>query len=270
MYNLCIGMKVINITQLPGGSLSHKNKAIDLAGSDAGIDYWFSQGRWKCIGAWGTAGTNFFTAVDQNGNYTKVHCADGHDRYVTIALTHSNRKYAKTMVGRIYTDGMPMYEEGTNGNATGNHIHCEVAEGIQTTKIRNRSLGYYIFHNSKYFYWTMENELNPLAVFFINDSFSRVKSTKGAELRHCDSVTYERGAKDMKLHIHTFTSQSIRKEPTTKSARVGVIPALNSEAVVTGISPKMSDGWQYYKVNYQGIEGWCQYDNTCFEVLEGE
>ena len=123
MNNLCYGMKVINITQLPGGSFSHPNGAMDMAGSDAGIDFWFAQGRWKCIaGPWGN-GTYFFTAVDAKGNVEKVHCADGKDRVVTIALTHSAKKYVKTKLGAIYQNGIPLYEEGTVGKATGNHIH---------------------------------------------------------------------------------------------------------------------------------------------------
>lgn len=267
MYNLCLGMKVINITQLPGGSLSHKNKAMDLAGSDSGIDYWYAQGKWKCTGSWGTAGTYFFSPVDSKGNYTKIHCADGKNRFVTLALTHSDKKYAHTTVGKIYDNGVPMYEEGTNGNATGNHIHVEVAEGIQTTKTRNKSLGYYIFHSSKYFYFTMQNELDPVKVFFINDSFSTVKNTLGAKFEKCSGVVYK-GGKDMHLYLHTFTTQSIRKEPTVKSTRLAVIPKNNDEADVIGVTPKKSDGYQYWKVKYKGVEGYCQGDDACFEVLE--
>ena len=41
--NLCFGMHHLNITQLPGGALSHPNLAVDLAGEDTGIDFWFAK-----------------------------------------------------------------------------------------------------------------------------------------------------------------------------------------------------------------------------------
>jgi hypothetical protein len=44
MLNLCLPMKVINITQHSGGSYSHPNYCLDLAGSDAGIDFAFALG----------------------------------------------------------------------------------------------------------------------------------------------------------------------------------------------------------------------------------
>ena len=50
MLNLCLPMKVINITQHSGGNYSHPNGALDLAGSDAGVDFAFALGNyWKCI-----------------------------------------------------------------------------------------------------------------------------------------------------------------------------------------------------------------------------
>ena len=158
-------MKVINLTQLPGGNLSHPNNALDMAGSDSGIDFWYAQGRWKCIaGPWGN-GTFFFVPVDAKGDITKVHCADGVDRIVTLALTHSNQLYVKSTVGKIYENGEPMYEEGVKGWATGNHIHAEVANGIKATKYKG-SDGC----------WRMQEELKILDVIFVNDSFSKVSS----------------------------------------------------------------------------------------------
>ena len=70
-----------------------------------------------------------FVPVNSIGEITTVHCADGKDRVITIALTHSLKQFVKTTVGKIYENGEPMYEEGTKGQATGNHIHVEIAEG---------------------------------------------------------------------------------------------------------------------------------------------
>jgi len=182
MINLCFGMKVINVTQLPGGSYSHANMALDLAGSDSGIDYWYAMGRWRVVGFFGLAGTILFTHVDENGQAEPVHCADGVDRIVTLALTHSATKYVpRPAIGRIYENGIPMYEEGMMGQATGNHIHCEVAVGVQTTK----------FYDSTLKIWRMSGELNPVSTIFINTSFSTVKSTLGANFKYVSSIEQE-------------------------------------------------------------------------------
>ena len=186
MNNLCFGMKVIDVTQLPQGGYSHPNQAMDLKGSDSGVDFWYAQGDWKCIaGSWGY-GTFFFVPVDRNGNVTMVHCADGIDRIVTLALTHSTQQYVKTERGKIYRNGEPMYEEGMNGKQynpaiSGNHIHLEIASGIQKTKYKG-SDGVY----------RMNNELKLLDVIYVNDSFSKVSpSSLGKDkLRHCASLVY--------------------------------------------------------------------------------
>lgn len=180
MNNLVFGMKVISFSQLPGGSYSHPNGALDAVGSDSGIDFWFAQGYWKAIaGPWGN-GTYFFMSCDAKGAPAAVHCADGKDRIVTLALTHSARKYVRPEVGKVYGTGTPMYEEGTVGQATGNHIHIEVADGIRTGKSWDAKLGVY----------RMEGELNPLEVIAVLRSFSTVKGTLGAKLKYVDSLTY--------------------------------------------------------------------------------
>ena len=180
--NLCFGMHHLNITQLPGGALSHPNLAVDLAGEDTGIDFWFAKGcALKCIaGPWGN-GTYFFVPCDAKGNHINVMCADGKQHKVTIALTHSNRKYVKTTVGKIYTKDQPCYEEGGKGakgpNTYGNHIHLEVAEGYKTSKYKDTKLGVF----------TMGNELNPLKVMFVLDGYTKVVNSRGVALVHTKS-----------------------------------------------------------------------------------
>ena len=176
--NLCFGMHHLTVTQLPGGSFSHPNLAMDLAGSDAGVDFWFAKCcSWKCIaGEWGN-GTYFFIPCDSKGNHINIMCADGKQRKITIALTHSQKQWIKTTTGKIYAKDQPMYEEGKKGKATGNHIHLEVAEGYKTTKRYDSRLGVY----------TMGNELDPTKMFFVLDGFTKVVTTKGATLKHTSS-----------------------------------------------------------------------------------
>lgn len=192
MDNLTFGMEVLNITQLPGGSYSHANKAVDLGGRDSGKDYWYARGDvyWKCTCCWST-GTNtyHFLSCDKNGNPIKIHCADGIDRIVTVSLTHDNNSRT---IGKLYHNEI-MFQEGTkypiSGKVTGNHIHLEIAEG----DVRKR------FKDSKTNTWTLYNELNPLEVMFVDDSFTTIKNTKGAKLKHCSSIYYKKEADNMAL-----------------------------------------------------------------------
>lgn len=187
MINLCFGMRTITVTQLPGGSYSHPNMAMDLAGEDGGIDYWFARGRWRVVGFFGLAGSILFTHVDENGRAAPVYCADGIERIVTLALTHSASRYVpRPAVGMIYENGIPMYEEGMVGQATGNHIHVEVAVGVQTTKN----------YDSAMKVWRMSGELNPVRTIFIDSSFSRVKTTMGANFSYCEKL--ERDDQEMR------------------------------------------------------------------------
>lgn len=95
-------------------------------------------------------------------------------------MTHSNLEYNKPIIGKVYSNGEAMYEEGTTGKATGNHIHYEVAEGLHYNKTYDSSLGVY----------RMPNELKPEDVCFICDSFSIVKDMGGEYMKHCDTPYY--------------------------------------------------------------------------------
>lgn len=192
MDNLCFGMEYLNITQLPGGSYSHANQAVDLGGKDTGRDYWYARGEtyWKCTCCW-YAGTNtyHFLSCDANGTPTKVHCADGKDRIVTVSLTHD---LAAPKIGKLYHNEK-MFQEGTKypyaGRVTGNHIHLEIAEGDVRTRFKGKNGT-----------WTLYNELNPLKVMFVDTSFTKVLNTKGATISQCSSIKYnnaQKGENDM-------------------------------------------------------------------------
>ena len=173
---LVFGMHHVYLTQAENGELpsgvkptaSHYSDllALDCAGEDSGIDFWFNKsGYWICLGRWGNAGTTFFGSCDNKGDFLPVHCADGVDRIVTIALTHSKLKYT---TGNIYTPEMVMYQEGTAGFATGNHIHIEVGIGWQVKKYKiNR-------------HYRLRNALKPSDVFFLKRGWHTVV-TKGVE-----------------------------------------------------------------------------------------
>ena len=276
MINLCYGMKVVAISQMPGGSYSHPNGAMDLMGVDSGKDFWWAQGCWKCIaGPWG-AGTFFFVSCNESGIPTAVHCADGVDRIVTLALTHSLRQYVWTTKGKIYKNGQPMYEEGTNSNGsvakiTGNHIHLEVAAGIQTTKTYDKTMKVY----------RMANELDPLKVMYVNKAFSRVKMTtalfnSGKALFYCDKLEYvppkkQEGeemlyfvADTMPCYVRQSLSFNALKKNNSKI--LTLIPKGGKARITHFTERHEKDGFEWVQVDYNGTAGYCQLDTQAYKI----
>ncbi len=278
MFNLCFGMKVINVTQVPGGSYSHPNNAMDLAGSDNGVDFWYAQGNWKCIaGPWGN-GTYFFTAVDDDGTYCKVHCADGKDRFITLALTHSLERYIDTVVGKTYKNGQPMYEEGTKGFATGNHIHLEIANGVQVEKTYDKSLGVY----------RMANELNPFKVMYVRKGFSKVTASSalvnsGKSFLYCDDLIYNppkpADEEDYVLYFVADTGPCyVRKALTfnvlkrNNSTVLAMIPKGGKAEITHFTQRHEKDGYEWcqvlYKTGNRTYNGYCQMDMKAYKIVK--
>ena len=269
MFNLCYGMKVIDVTQLPGCSYSHPNYAIDLAGSDAGIDYWYAVGNWRCLATWGEAGTYFFVSCDAVGNTCKVRCADGHDRVITLALTHGAGFYVKPVIGKVYLDGQVMYEEGRKGKATGNHIHAEIAQGTQTRK----------YYDAKMNVYRMNNELDISKYMFICRERSTVKSTLGAELPLCYTAIYKEGVNvpkgpDMYIDIIAKKEKLAIRKGLTFSAGKNTTPIVytlgkGAKAAVTHFTERFEqDGYEWAQVEIEvdrkKVSGFVQLDTKSY------
>ena len=180
-------MKCLNVSQIGSGydgknHLSHTSFEVDLAGMDSGADVWRNKmpnTRWYCAGAWGnssTGNTRFFWSYGTDGKPKKVLCADGALRYITLALTHSNRSF---IVGRFYGYDEIMYQEGTSGYATGNHIHLEVCAGHVRQKVRNSKGGY-----------ILANMLRANQMMFLLNGYSYVKNGGGLSWKTTSVVPY--------------------------------------------------------------------------------
>ena len=266
IYNLCYGMKYINISQLPYSSYSHPNAAVDLCGIDTGIDVWRAVGTWKCTGGpWGNH-TYFFTSCNAEGRYRAVRCADGRDRVITIALTHSEHVYSTPKVGKIYKDKEIMYEEGKYGQGcTGNHIHAEIAQGVQTTKYYDKDLKVY----------RMNHELDILKYMFVCRERSSIIDTKGAKLPECCSAEYIPGhivpeGKDMKLYLYAAKEPFCIRRSLTFSGGKNTSEILytvkkgNKAAVLDFTERCEADGYEWIhvqiNVDNQPVKGYAQGD----------
>lgn len=188
---LIFGMKCLNVSQIGSAydgknHYSHVSYEVDLAGMDTGADVWRNKmpnTYWYCAGAFGnanTGNTRFFWSCDKNGKAKKVLCADGYLRYITLALTHSNRNFS---VGHYYKLDEIMYQEGTSGKATGNHIHLEICAGHVRTKYRNRVGGY-----------NLANMLPANKMMFLLNGYSYIKNGGGLSWKTTSTVPWTDGA----------------------------------------------------------------------------
>lgn len=176
MENVIFPMKTINITQRENGGYSHKNlQAWDIAGLDSGKESAFAPCTVKVLSilpyaTTGFANTVFFGSCDAKGNMCEVRLGNKKESALTFSLAHSD-DISDIKVGKIYRSGEAFYTEGTAGNATGNHIHLEVAEGWQTKK-QKRSDGI----------WETENIIPVNGVFCYLNGWNNVKYLNGVVL----------------------------------------------------------------------------------------
>lgn len=146
-------MEVLNISQGNSGTYSHQNQyALDLCGRDAGRDMLYAPAESKVV------------AIDKKNHavtwetVNKVRCANGYVGKVTYTTMHDN-DFVGIYLGAIYPQGHQIQVEGTGGNATGNHIHMEVAQNPYVKQWEQ---------NPKSTYWRLPNGISADQVFFVD------------------------------------------------------------------------------------------------------
>lgn len=258
---LIFGMKCLNVSQIGSAydgrnHYSHVSYEVDLAGMDTGADVWRNKmpnTYWYCAGAWGnanTGNTRFFWSCDKNGKAKKVLCADGYLRYITLALTHSRRSF---IVGHYYKLNEIMYQEGTSGRATGNHIHLEVCAGHVRTKYRNRAGGY-----------NLANMLPANRMMFLLNGYSYIKNGGGLSWKTTSTVPYTDSSSSSKDTFqkgyekgNAFTTKvnlNLRSEPNTSSKVLLTIPK-GKKCYYYGYY-RMVNNVVWFRVSYGGKEGY--------------
>lgn len=258
---LIFGMKCLNVSQIGSGydgknHYSHVSYEVDLAGMDSGVDVWRNKmpnTRWYCAGAWGnanTGNTRFFWSYGTDGKPKKVLCADGALRYVTLALTHSRRSFT---VGKFYSYNEIMYQEGTSGYATGNHIHLEICGGHTRTKVQNRKGGY-----------NLANMLRANKCLFLLTGYSYIKNAGGLSWKTARIVPYTDSSSSSKDAFqkgyekgNAFTTKvnlNLRSEPNTSSKVLLTIPK-GKKCYYYGYY-RMVNNVVWFRVSYGGKEGY--------------
>ncbi len=117
-------MTNMNISQGAYGSYSHSGlNAIDICGKDSGIEDLFMPFTGKVVAINKAEGNVvWIVSVDP------VQFANGTVDYLTIMLAH-DWNIDNLYNGLIIPKGTVFYQEGEAGNAQGNHVHMECAQG---------------------------------------------------------------------------------------------------------------------------------------------
>ena len=91
---------------------------------------------------------------------------DGTVDYMTMMFAHDN-DVSNLFVGKTINRGERFYEEGTKGNASGNHVHMECGRGKFTGSG---------WHLNSAGYWSINNGKNPTECLWIDDSITILDS----------------------------------------------------------------------------------------------
>ena len=154
--------KVIRITQKHGVGTHARNFAVDEAGIDGGIS--------SLIAPFTGVIRKIYTS-DANEVWLEsvepVEYPDGTKDYMTIMLAHDN-DVSDLWVGKVIKQGEVFYQEGTKGQATGNHVHFECAKGKFT------GTGWY----NDGVAWSINNGKRVDQCLWIDDTYT-IKDTKG-------------------------------------------------------------------------------------------
>lgn len=152
MQNILFPMKVMKITTRAGEGTHVGSNAIDIAGSDAGIESAFAPFTGVIKKIWANGNTVWFESVEP------VQFADGRQDFAVVSMTHDN-SIADLSVGRRIEQGEVFYQEGTAGNAYGNHIHLEIGAG------KFSGSGWHQIANGN---WVINNSYPAVSAFFLD------------------------------------------------------------------------------------------------------
>lgn len=206
----------IRITQKDHVGTHADSWAVDEAGSDSGIDY---------MKAPFTGVIKKIYTSDANEVWLeskdKVEYPDGTIDYMTIMLCHDN-DVSNLYVGKVIKQGERFYEEGTKGNASGNHCHIECAKGKFT------GTGW---HKNSAGYWSINNGKKISDCLFIDDSY-HLLDTKGYTFKNVKSVAATKpSAESQKNYVNlpgnidTWNFYDLNVSPVKKNAKGQLKPS---------------------------------------------
>lgn len=182
MQKAVLMMDYLRVTQKANNSYSHKGDcALDLGGDDGGIDNLKAPFTGKVKRIYANCNAVWLESVD------KVKYADGTEDYMVILTLHDN-SVSDLKVGDIVKQGEVYYQEGTKGNATGNHIHLTISKG----KFSGNG-----WHENEHEVWVANNQYDVHKALFL-DSKTKVLDDGGYNWVKTDTYEVEETRQDKK------------------------------------------------------------------------
>ncbi len=219
----------MRITQKDHTGTHAHSWAVDEAGSDGGIDYLVAPftGKIKKIYK-ADANEVWLESCDP------VEYPDGTIDYMTVLFAHDN-DVSNLYEGQIIKQGQRFYEEGTKGNATGNHCHIECGLGKFTgTGWYKNPAGYYTINNSKLI----------TECLFIDDTY-HIMNTKGYSFKHIKDAFSNKKNNDSKLYV-TLADMYVRNSPEVRDDNHKLVKDLTTDGKKNATSSN-EDDWALYK-----------------------
>lgn len=223
MQRILFPMQNLNITQKYGIGTHKQGFPIDNAGRDTGIESAFAPFDGVIKKVWVNGNSVWLESLEP------VEYADGTKDYAVVMLTHDN-DIRDLPVGKIIRQGEIFYQEGTAGNATGNHIHLEIGRG------RFSGTGWQAIHNQ----WTINNAYRPENAFFIQDS-TNVINTAGLNFKKYSAP---------KPPVVTPPSTGFKSAKGTATVIVDVLNVRNDPSTANAAVAKYTKGQSF---NYDGF-----------------
>ncbi len=237
--------KTMNITQTYYDGYTHsqhntgnpKDYPWDEAGAGSDRDYMYCPcDEMMVMRIYGVGGAGANTIWLQSTS--KVDFADGTKDYVTILVTHPNDSDLKKLAeGQKFTRGQPICQEGTDGNATGNHFHFSAGKG----KFKGR--GWVCNSYRKWVLTTTKTNGKPENLFYLDTSFTAVKKSKGLTFKEKPAEVTSKGfaAGNYKVRADVL---NVRKGPGTNYGKVAFSEmTADAKRKIKSISGKEVDGY---------------------------
>jgi len=140
-----------------------------------------------------------------------VEYPDGTIDYMTVLLAHDN-DISDLYVGKKVAQGEIFYQEGTKGNAIGNHCHIECGKGkfIEPGWIKNEN-GYYVIINGKKpeeCFW-LKKDTNIIDDYGYTFQTLEDNSVEILEPEKEENITEQENTSDEPLLIYTCTKTGL-------------------------------------------------------------
>lgn len=237
-------MKDIRITQKHGEGTHKSCFAVDDAGIDGGISNVYAPftGVIKKIY---TADANEVWLESIN----KVEYPDGTKDYMTIMFCHDN-SVTSLYVGKVINQGEVFYQEGTKGNATGNHLHFECAKGKFTKS------GWYEDASG---YWSIINGKLATDCLWIDDTYNII-DTRGYSFKKVQTKVGKPVARNEYVdQVNVFDTTTILR---ARKAPNGEVLGYMNSGIYNLLERKAEGDYEWLKVEenvwFANSGDWCE------------